>query len=128
MKKMKVVQRTMVKPEPMDEDGNAIIRLMVKTVQNHHIPDFTHKDACWMSKLLPTAYHRLYVSHALFDESSLSSQELPGIIQELIKEFYDRDAGMYTVKGKTDPILLTVSPMHSQLGESADKYIFQVYN
>ena len=112
------------KPKPVDEaDGDAIVKLTAKTVRSHHLPDFIHKDARWTSKLLPTAYYRLYVSNAPFDEFMLSSQELPGIIQQLIKEVYDRDAGLYTVKGKADPILLTVSPIHSQLRESADKGI-----
>lgn len=84
------------------------IKLTTKTVRSSHLPDFIHGDMRWTSQLIPTAYYRLFISNAPFDEFSLSSPGLPAIIQDLIRLIYGKDAGKYTVKGKQDPILLTV--------------------
>lgn len=84
------------------------IKLTAKTVRSSHLPDFTRRDMRWANQLIPTAYYRLFVSDAPFDEFSLSSPELPAIIQDLVKLVYGDDAGKYTVKGRQDPILLMV--------------------
>ena len=93
----------------MDDSDLPLVKLLTKTVRSHHLSDIVHKDTCWTASFLPTAYYRLYVSEAPFDEFSLGSLELPGIIQDIIKVVYGRDAGKYVVKGRLDPVLLTVS-------------------
>lgn len=98
-----------VKPKPKsDSSDELVLKLTTKTVRTHHLPDFAHNDTRWTTKFLPTAYYRLFVSNAPFDEFSLGSPELPNIIQELIRLIYGEDAGKYRVKGRHDPILLTV--------------------
>ena len=88
-RKVKPEISTKVKLEPKVDSGDEVgpidnLKLTTKTVRTYHLPDFIHKDNRWATKLLPTAYYRLFVSNAPFDEFMLSSPELPGIIQELI--------------------------------------------
>jgi hypothetical protein len=105
-----------IKPEtaaedPFNHSDIPFVKLTTKTVRNEHLPDVIHRDHHWMARLLPTAYYRLYVSKAPFDEFLLSSSELPNIVQYLIKLVYGSDASQYNVNvnGKSDPILLNVS-------------------
>jgi hypothetical protein len=91
------------------------IKLTTKTVRSSHLPDFIHSDMRWASQFIPTAYYRLFISNAPFDEFSLSSPELPAIIQDLIQLIYGKNAGKYTVKGKQDPILLMVGISKSHI-------------
>ena len=55
-------------------------------------------DVRWTKQLLPTAYYRLYVSDAPFDEFSLSSKGLAGIAQVLIRSVYESDASLYVAE------------------------------
>ena len=112
------------------DSGNEVgpidnLKLTTKTVRTHHLPDFIHKDNCWVTKFLPTVYYWLFVSNALFDEFTLSSPELPGIIQELIQLIYGKDASKYIVQGKHDPILLMVCthPSAENLLTSVTRFI-----
>jgi hypothetical protein len=105
-----------IKPETATEDpfnhsDIPLVKLTTKTVWNEHLPDFIHRDNRWTTQLLPTAYYRLYVSKAPFNEFLLSFPELPNTVQDLIKLVYGSDASRYNVNmnGKSDPVLLNTS-------------------
>lgn len=108
-KAQRTAQPVKQEAEEIPDVDNNPLKLTTKNVRSHHLPDFIHKDNRWTARFLPTAYYRLYISKAPFDEFSLGSLELPNIVQDIVKKIYGRDAGKYIVKGKSDPILLTVS-------------------